>query len=96
MTEETTAGRGAVAGQVERPVRPLAWTDERCKELDELGTLLREVASINHGSNCLERIQRCIVLAEKLDRDDLIRCRDSLHNFLRALAIADRSTGPAA
>ena len=23
MTEETTAGRGAVAGQVERPVRPL-------------------------------------------------------------------------
>lgn len=25
MTEETTAARGAVAGQVERPVRPAAW-----------------------------------------------------------------------
>jgi len=87
---------GAVAGQVDCRVRPLAWTDDRCKELDELGTLLREVASINHGSNCLERIQRCIALAEKLNRDDLFKCRDSLHNFLRGLAIADRSSGPAA
>ena len=86
----------AGASPVERRVRPLAWTDERCKELDELGTLLREVASINHGSNCLERIHRCIALAEKLNRDDLFRCRDSLHTFLRGLAIAERSTGPAA
>jgi hypothetical protein len=81
----------AVLGPVQSSVRPLAWTDARCKELDELGTLLREVAAINHGSNCLERIQRCIALAEKLDRDDLSKCRDSLHNFLRGLAIADRS-----
>jgi hypothetical protein len=86
----------ALAGQVERSVRPLAWTDDRCKELDELGTLLREVAAINHGSNCLERIGRCIALAEKLDRGDLVQRRDSLHNFLRGLAIADRSSGPAA
>ena len=86
----------ALAGQVERSVRPLAWTDDRCKELDELGTLLREVAAINHGSNCLERIQRCIALAEKLGRDDLFKCRDSLHTFLRGLAIEDRSSGPAA
>jgi hypothetical protein len=89
---KTTAG----SSPVERHVRPLAWTDERCKELDELGTLLREVAAINHGSNCLERIQRCIALAEKLNRDDLFKCRDSLHKFLRGLAIADRSSGPAA
>lgn len=86
----------AVKGPLEHHVGPLAWTDDRCKELDELGTLLREVASINHGSNCLERIQRCIALAEKLSRDDLFKCRDSLHNFLCGLAIADRSTGPAA
>lgn len=86
----------AVAGPVEPTVRPLAWTDDRCKELDELGTLLREVASINHGSNCLGRIQRCIALAEMLNRDDLFKCRDSLYNFLRGLAIADRSTGPSA
>lgn len=75
-------------------VAPLAWTEDRCKELDELGTLLREVARINHGSNCLERIQRCIVLADKLNSDDLFTCRDSLHHFLRGLAIADRITRP--
>lgn len=86
----------AVGTPVERHVRPLAWTEDRCKELDELGTLLREVSSINHGSNCLERIARCIALAEKLSRDDLFKCRDSLHNFLRGLAIEDRSNHPAA
>ena len=93
MNEQT---QPALAGQVDRHVGPLAWTEDRCKELDELGTLLREVASINHGNNCLERIQRCIALAEKLDHNDLFKCRDSLHNFLRGLAIADRSSGPAA
>ena len=82
--------------QVAQAHAPLAWTDDRCKEIDELGTLLREVARINNGSNCLERIQRCIVLAEKLSRDDLFTCRDSLTNFLRGLAIADRITGPLA
>lgn len=86
----------AGVGQVKRGVRPLAWTDDRCKELDELGTLLREVAAINYGSNCIERIQHCIKLAENLGRDDLFKCRDSLHNFLRRLAIEDRSSGPVA
>lgn len=88
MTENS-----AGVGPVERGVRPLAWTDDRCQELDELGTLLREVAAINNGSNCIERIQRCIALADKLKRDDLFKCRDSLHSFLRGLAIADRSSG---
>lgn len=91
-----TAEQPAVGAQVQRSVRPLAWTKDRCKELDELGTLLREVSSINHGNNCLERIARCIALAEKLNRDDLFKCRDSLHNFLRGLAIEDRSNHPAA
>jgi hypothetical protein len=94
MNTTTLDSHSAVAGQVDRSVRPHAWTDDRCKELEELGTLMREVAAINHGSNCLERIHRCIALAEKLSRDDLFRCRDSLHNFLRGLAIADRSSGP--
>ena len=67
------------------------WTDERCKELEELGVLLREVAGINRGSNAIERIRRCIELAETLDRDDIVNGRDSLRTFLRGLAIADRS-----
>lgn len=69
---------------------PLVWTDDRCQELDDLGTLLREVASINSGSGWIDRIERCIALAEKLNRDDLLKSRDSLHSFLRGLAIADR------
>lgn len=68
----------------------LNWTDDRVKELEDLGALLREVAAINHGSNCLERIQRCIALAEALGREDVSGCRESLHGFLRRLAIADR------
>lgn len=83
-------------GPVERPVRPLAWTDDRCHELEYLGTLLREVSAINGASNCLSRISRCIDLAERLSRDDVFACRDSLYNFLRKLAIEDRSRNPAA
>ena len=73
----------------------LNWTDDRVEELEDLGTLLREVAAINHGSNCLERLQRCIALAEALNREDFPRGRESLHSFLRRLAIADRTSGPA-
>lgn len=69
---------------------PIVWTEDRCAELDELVDLLREVAAINHGSNCLERIRRCIALAEKLSRDAISENRDSLLTFLRGLAIAER------
>jgi hypothetical protein len=70
---------------------PVTWTDDRCNELELLGQLLREVSSINHANNCLERIARCIELAEKLGRDDFFTCRDSMLTFLRGLAIADRN-----
>lgn len=97
MEDDTkTANSEPVAGPVQRSVRPLAWTDDRCAELELLGTLLREVASINHANNCLSRIARCIDLAERLSRDDLVACRNSLLSFLRAQAIDDRSIGPAA
>ena len=69
---------------------PIVWTDDRCVELDALSELLREVSAINHGSNCLERILRCIDLAEKLSRDAISENRDSLLTFLRGLAIAER------
>ncbi|MFO0467621.1 MAG: hypothetical protein ACK5ZS_01540 [bacterium] len=73
----------------------LNWTDDRVEELEDLGTLLREAAAINHGSNCLERIQRVIALADALNREDFPRGCESLHSFLRRLAIADRTSGPA-
>lgn len=69
----------------------LVWTDDRCEELDNLGELLRSVASINSGSGCLERIARCIDLAGSLLYEDLNRGRESFYHFTRRLAIEDRT-----
>lgn len=71
----------------------LLWTDERCKQLDQFERLIREVRSINSGSHCLERIARCIELADALDRWELeleYVGRSSFRTFLNTLAIADR------
>ena len=65
------------------------WTPDRLDELAALGTLLREVSSINHGNNCLERIARCIALAAKLTHTDFVDGKVSFHEFLRASARAE-------
>ena len=70
---------------------PAAWDDSRCDELEQLETLLREVGTINHGSDCLGRIARCIELAEALQRFDLDVDRPNFRRFLRGLAIAERN-----
>lgn len=69
----------------------LVWTDDRCEELESLGELLRSVANINSGSGCLQRIARCIDLAESLLHEDLDRGRESFYRFTRRLAIEDRT-----
>lgn len=65
------------------------WTDDRCAELDQLRTLLREVSAIDNGNHCLERIARCIRLADSLTAFDT--GRRVFVGFLEDLAIADRS-----
>lgn len=47
------------------------WPEHRIKELQSFHELLREVTMINHGTHCLERVARCIDLAEKLRDLDL-------------------------
>lgn len=42
----------------------------RLEEMEELRTLLREVSAINNGSHCLERIKKCIGIADKLQECD--------------------------
>ncbi len=61
---------------------PTNWTDDRCKDLEDLETLVREVRTINHGSSVIQRLIRCEELAEKLSRIDLEHL-----GFLRDLAI---------
>lgn len=62
------------------------WNKSRRKELAMLQELLREVASINSGNCCLERIRRCIGMAEKLHLSSLEKPRKSFMSFLIAAA----------
>ncbi len=68
----------------------MLWTNDRCKELEALRSLLCEVSTINRGSGCIERIQKCIELADRLQQFDLDSGRESFWYFLHAQAIADR------
>ena len=69
----------------------LDWDDSRCEELAYFGLLLSEVASLNKGSHVIERMQRCIEIAERLDRADIRIPRASFNQFLRGLAVEERS-----
>jgi hypothetical protein len=62
------------------------WPQDRIEELLVLQDLLQEVRSINNGSGALERIARCIALAEKISHTDLVNCRPDLLSFLFAKA----------
>jgi hypothetical protein len=58
------------------------WPEDRRKELAELQELLREIKTVNHGSNALGRITRCIEIAEKLTYTDMATCRQDFFSFL--------------
>jgi hypothetical protein len=70
----------------------MKWTNERAEELRELEHLLHEIQAINRGSHVIERLQRCIELADKLDKTDIGRRHQSFVAFLRDLCIEDRSS----
>ena len=58
------------------------WNLSRLKEIQALQELLLQVSTINHGSHCLERIERCIKLAERLSKTNLNTGRSSFVRFL--------------
>jgi hypothetical protein len=54
-------------GETRLPPNPRSWWPyQRREEFGELRTLLNEISMINNGSSAIERIQRCIALAKKL------------------------------
>ncbi len=73
------------------PKKPIpfapGWNEARWKQLFDLEKLLNEVTAINHGSDAIGRIQRCITLAEglqsKLDAEPFT----SLPTFLKERAL---------
>ena len=75
----------------EIPLAP-GWSEARWKQLFELEKLLNEVTMINHGSQALDRIQRCIEIAQKLRHDDLSECFVSLPSFLKERALGRQGT----
>ena len=51
----------------------MKWTEDRRKELSLLQTLLSDVQSINTGSGALERIRKCVDIAAKLDKNEVMK-----------------------
>lgn len=64
------------------------WPKDRIDDLIALRVLIREVGTINNGSHCLQRIARCIELAEALDKTDYLTGRESFITFLEKQAAA--------
>jgi hypothetical protein len=67
------------------------WTDDRIAELEDFERLLREARAINSSNNCLERIARCIDLADDLSLTNSATHRPSFREFLRDISIADQT-----
>lgn len=75
----------------EKKVNPdAAWDESRCEEYGLLETLLSEVSSLNRGNHVIERMQKCIDIAERLNHTELDAGRMSFRTFLRDLALKDR------
>ena len=64
------------------PTQQFNLPTDRRKELTDLQKLLNEVASINKSTGAIQRIEQCIVLAEKLTKFDLDTPRASFSQWL--------------
>ncbi len=67
-----------------------AWDKARCEELKTLRLLLQEVRDIDNGNRCLDRIARCIQMADSLCAFDLNSGRRNFIDFLTCVAIDGR------
>ncbi len=78
------------------PAKPLpafapGWDQARWNQLFTLQDLLNEVSMLNRGTGTIERLQRCIAMAEELRCGDLVTSRASLPRFLMERALAGSS-----
>lgn len=79
-----------------------AWPEDRRREYVALAELVREVRRLNKGSGDLQRIERCIAIAEALSRDDLaalptpkVGLMTWLHSRVMGLPMTGSGEGPA-
>jgi hypothetical protein len=67
------------------------WTEQRCRELEMLRDLLHNVATINSGSHWMQKMQAAINAADTLTSSQIALGQTSFAEFLRDLAIAERT-----
>ena len=73
-----------------KPTPTPAWPADRREELRVLRQLVTEVRAINCSSGVLDRLLRCIELADKLDRLEFDTPRQSFLQFLAAEATKEK------
>lgn len=70
----------------------MKWTKDRVEELKILQTLIMEIQSINTSNRALERIQKCIEIAGRLDHSEIVDTpRASFMVFLNDIAAHDQT-----
>lgn len=68
------------------------WTERRVHELSQLVELIHDSRSIDSGNQIIERLKRMEKIGADLVSMDLDTGRTSFAQFLRELAVRDRST----
>ena len=67
-----------------------AWPEDRRKDIETLQRLLNEVVMINNGGCVIERLTKCIELAEKLKAADYSIPREPFVQFLIKQACGEK------
>lgn len=62
------------------------WPEFRLAQFDMMVELIREVSAMNRANCILERMKKCIELADRLDRFDMDLRKSSFVQFLKDLA----------
>lgn len=73
----------------ESPDTGVGWTKGRLRELAELHDMLGELRQINYGSGAIQRLLKCVQVAQELSTTDYSVPRKSFLLFLEDMARPD-------
>ena len=82
-----TTPAGAPDKGVGRDALLAEWPEDRWTELVELRDMLGELRQINNGSGAIQRLLKCVEVAQKLTTTDYRGCRKSFLLFLEDRAL---------
>ena len=67
----------------------MKWPMSRWRELYELTAMLNQLESLDNGNHLISRLQACMKVAKKMNRDSLKRNRQSFMNWLQSQAFEE-------